>query len=32
LTWTSEYADRLDPLRKDPAGFRFVESDTDHGL
>jgi hypothetical protein len=29
LTWTSEYANRLDPLRKDPAGFRLVEGDTE---
>ncbi|BAU49563.1 hypothetical protein SVA_3015 [Sulfurifustis variabilis] len=29
LTWTSEYADRLDPLRRDPADFWLAESDTD---
>jgi hypothetical protein len=29
LTWTSEYADRLDPLHKDPADFRLVEGDTE---
>lgn len=29
LTWTGEYADRLDPLRRDPANLRLVESDTD---
>jgi hypothetical protein len=32
LTWTREYADRLDPLRKGPANFRLVESDAEYGL
>lgn len=31
LTWTSEYADRLDPLRRDPADLQLFEGDTQYG-